>query len=361
MGGRRRIATYDLVRLVAISLVVLIHVLSPFWGAGALVLGDLDLVRIFSRSIRFVVPLFVMVTGALSWTRGESASSGGAGGSGWGAFLLRRLRGVLVPYVVWSMIFMQLARPIWPLSIGAFDGVVSDLLLGTAWYHLYFVPVILGVYLLAPAASLIYRRAGAVVVMLISLGLGIVVPAEAARLGMQGRLFVDVVVLVTSYLPFAGLGAWYESMRGSVRWRSIERYAWLPLLLGGLALRVWFGALRPWPADPYVSAGVGVLLNVVQCFGLLGLLRVVADGVPKVTGLATGLAPLVYGVYLTHPLLVKAAVPLVIDGPMPPAVWVIFMWPAIAAVSFIAVRWASRYSALWWLHGVSPASARSAN
>gem|GEM_PF-5951534 len=73
-GMGERIVEYDLIRVVAIMLVVLIHVLSPFFNAGAVMLGELDVVKLLSREIRFVVPMYVVLTGVLVWGRAAESA-----------------------------------------------------------------------------------------------------------------------------------------------------------------------------------------------------------------------------------------------------------------------------------------------
>lgn len=264
---------------------------------------------------------------------------------------------MLVPYLVWSAFFM-LFTPVNELaSPESMRLALRGVVLGSTWYHLYFVPIILGVYALTPVASVALRRmgtSGGAVVFLLSLVVGIVTPVEVARSGLQDRAFMALVVLIASYLPYAALGAWYSTVRSSSWGLALAQRGWVPLLVAGAVLRGWFGAVVPWPTTPYAAVVLAVCMNLLQCLALLLLARVLAERWPHRARLATPWASVVLGVYLAHPLLIKLLYPLVDNGILPPAVWVATVWPAVTVACFTGVRALSKYRSLRWVHGVAP-------
>ncbi len=339
-----RVVEYDLIRVLSIALVVLIHVLSPFYGNGAIVLSGVDVVKLLSREIRFVVPMYVVLTGALVWTRPSTTIRG------WTEFFVRRARTVLVPYVVWSSVFVLI-----PVVGGsaAFPGVrtmLRHLLLGSAHYHLYFVPIILGVYALAPVASWVWRTLGGGVVFVLSIVAGIAVPLAIGDLD-QSAVF-QAAELVATFLPYAGTGALYAVLRKDPRWQAVERWAWPLILVGGLVVRAWFGAVVPWPGDPAQVLALAVVMNVLQCIAFLGMARYIAKRWPSFAARSVPWAPVVLGVYLAHPLLLRVLMPLLDRGILPAFPWAVLAWTVVTLTSFVAMRRLSRYRGLWWVHGV---------
>src|SRR5512141_972917 len=87
----------DLIRVVAIYLVVIVHVsgqLTNIWGeipADQWLLAD-----IYGGIARICVPLFFMISGCLLLPRAESL----------GTFYRKRIPKLLIPLIVWSLIYV---------------------------------------------------------------------------------------------------------------------------------------------------------------------------------------------------------------------------------------------------------------
>lgn len=345
VGGR--VAEYDLVRVVSISLVILIHVIAPFVGPEAVALGGVGPVALLSRLLRFAVPAFIMLTGALVWTRP------GGGGGGWRRFYGRRTASVVVPYLVWSAVFIVVGALLDIRAPGSVRSIARGLLLGTTWYHLYFVPAVLGIYVLAPVASALFKRSVTLLLAAATVA-GIVVPTMIAQRGLAGSAPFALVSLVCAYLPYAASGAWYASVRGSGWWTRVERWGWPLFLAAGLGLRVWYTLLDTPLVSGYVVAVVTILMNVLPTLGVLGLARRLVERSPRVASRAVALAPAVFGVYLVHPLGLLALERLaahLLSQPAPVWLWAPIVWTALTVAAFALVGRAVAYPRLWWLHG----------
>lgn len=355
-GGRTtdRLPEYDLVRIISIALVVLIHVIAPFVRPEGAALGGVGPVALLSRLLRFAVPAFIMLTGALVWTRPV-----GGGRDGWWRFFSRRGAAVAVPYLFWSAVFIAVGVLLDVRSLGSFKSILRGLALGTTWYHLYFVPVVLGMYALAPLASALYRRsvlfllAGAVT-------LGIFVPAAIADRGLVESAPFALVSLVCAYLPYAAIGAWYARVRTSAWWTVTERWCWPAFLVVGLGLRVWFTLLDAPPESRYVVTGLTIAMNVLPSLGVLGVARVIVAASSRAASGAVAWAPVVFGVYLVHPLVLLAlerTAARFSDGLLPVWIWAPVAWPLVTVMSAALARVLVRHRSLWWLHGVVSRSA----
>lgn len=348
-GARSRVAGYDLVRVMAAALVVLIHVMAPYAGSAGGRPGDAAFASAISEALRFAVPTFVLLTGALVWTRDPH-------GTGWRSFYIRRVRTLVVPYIAWSAIFLALRLSTLPATSDPPGEVLRGLVLGAHWYHLYFIPAILGVYAVAPVASAILKThphlllAGACVV-------GIVVPIAVSREGLEGVVGFALLSLVCRFLPYAAVGAWYVSVRASAQTRAFERRYWIVALTLGIAMR-W---VQP-EGDPlwtrYVIAAIYLVGNSCAALGLLWLARLVVDWDTRVATWSHRLAAATLGVYLGHPLLLHVLEPLLTRGlgGVPPLwIQVVMVWPAVTALSFALVGAAVRSGRLRWMHGTSSA------
>jgi len=146
-GRKETILWIDLIRLVAIFLVVMIHVsgqLTNVWGKipeDQWIIAD-----IYGGIARVAVPLFFMISGYLLLPRSESL----------GAFYAKRMTKILIPLVVWSLIYLGWYCGGHPNTCT--PSLAWDLLLrqGT-YYHLWFLYSLLSIYLILPVLRLMIR------------------------------------------------------------------------------------------------------------------------------------------------------------------------------------------------------------
>jgi len=137
----------DLIRVVAIFLVVLIHVsgqLTTVWGkipTNQWIIAD-----IYGSIARIAVPLFFMISGYLLLPRSESLS----------VFYIKRMTRILIPLIVWSLIYLGWYCGNHPNTCT--PGLAWDLLLvqGT-YYHLWFLYSLISIYLILPALRLMIK------------------------------------------------------------------------------------------------------------------------------------------------------------------------------------------------------------
>ena len=142
----------ELLRAFAAIAVVMIHVLGPYRSLlGVIPEADWTAAISFNAFSRWAVPVFIMITGALMLadTRPFNLHY----------YLSRRVSKVLVPFLVWSVVYAFLAglgfdngqitydlTPVWPL--------LERLPSKATWYHLgfyyYFVPLYLFIPFLTP-------------------------------------------------------------------------------------------------------------------------------------------------------------------------------------------------------------------
>ncbi len=99
----------------------------------------------------FSIPVFVMISGALLLddARRESA----------GQFYRRRMFRVGIPLVVWTVVYLLVRRFIDHETLSA-GSVVQLILAGDPYYHLWFLYMIFGLYLITPALRTFVRYAG---------------------------------------------------------------------------------------------------------------------------------------------------------------------------------------------------------
>ena len=156
-SGQARLGALDICRGLAILVVLFIHVsghflpvlhpakspVPPTWAWYAL--------AILNQDGQWAVPCFLMLSAfvnALSLARGNNL----------GRYAKRRVQTALVPYVLWSGVYIIVDTF---LSHRPFPGpihIAKLLLTGTAHFHLYFFVLVLEMYVLLPLLVPLFQR-----------------------------------------------------------------------------------------------------------------------------------------------------------------------------------------------------------
>lgn len=136
-----RLVWLDWMRVAACFMVMVVHCTEPFYlgGEGSLILTQSDAfwASLFDSLVRSCVPLFIIASSYLQLPSRYTA----------GEFFRRRTVRILVPFVVWALVYACL----WGEPI---DNLKSLLLnFNYAAGHLWFVYMLVGVYLLIPLLS----------------------------------------------------------------------------------------------------------------------------------------------------------------------------------------------------------------
>ena len=140
MSGNNRIVFLDYLRVIACFMVMVVHACECFYfgddgGLRFDSAGDAFWVTWIDSAVRACVPLFVMASSYLLFPVTKPT----------GEFFKRRFARVVVPFVIWCVLY------VW-----RFDGKPVDCLFNfpmATGGHLWFVPMLLGLYLLMPLLS----------------------------------------------------------------------------------------------------------------------------------------------------------------------------------------------------------------
>lgn len=263
----------DWMRVTACLMVMTVHSTEPFYlgGEGSLILTQTDArwVSLFDTFVRACVPLFVVASSYLQFPLHYST----------GQFLKRRVIRVVVPFVVWTLVYaLYWGEPA--------DNLRSLLLnFNYAAGHLWFVYMLLGLYLLMPMLS-----------------------PWAERVGKRELQFYLLLCFLTTLLPLlrAGYGdtppviygptgipnpARYP-LWGEASWNAYGLFYYFSGFLGymllGLYLRRFVGELS-WRRTLAIGLPAWLVGFAICYFGFLWAVEADAKGLFPVEG-PTGLA-----------------------------------------------------------------------
>jgi surface polysaccharide O-acyltransferase-like enzyme len=290
----------DLIRAVATVLVVLLHTAAvlarhgPGRGAAAFWAGNS-----FDSLARPAVPLFVLLSGwmLLAPPRREESI---------GRFLWRRLGRVGLPLVVWSLVAVG-----WVAArdhqAANWAGFPRQLLNGPVFYHLWYVYVLLGLYLVIPILRPLAATASQAL-RWYTLGLWFVWSSVLPLWAWWGGPHVAIpVVVVSTYVGYLLAGFWLAGIRASRRTR-------LELLLLIVLTTIWtIAATARLTGTDTLNPGLygyempNVLVMSVGWFVLLTQAEPAAWVArhPRWLAVVRVVAATSYGVYLVHPFILN--------------------------------------------------------
>ena len=132
---RRRVIYFDILRIVAIFFVVFVHLAAQHWADVDVSSRAWFAFNLYCTTGKWSVPIFVMISGALFLGRDVSISS----------ILKKNVARIATVFLFWSACYalVDLVFRHAPLSV-----VLSQLI--TGHYHLWFLYMIVGLYLLIP-------------------------------------------------------------------------------------------------------------------------------------------------------------------------------------------------------------------
>jgi len=137
---KQRLIHFDLLRILACFSVIMLHSAAQFWYILPMDSFDWWVVHSYNSMVRFGVPVFVAISGALflAPTREISIRK----------LYTRNILRMILLYVVWSVIYGIFDCCNWEGVPVTFDGLLFEIFQGR--YHLWYIPMIIGLYMLLP-------------------------------------------------------------------------------------------------------------------------------------------------------------------------------------------------------------------
>jgi surface polysaccharide O-acyltransferase-like enzyme len=141
-------------RLISMFAVIVLHTASPLlFGYKSVPLNDWLTGDVYNALVRFAVPVFVMITGALLLHREYGLKD----------FLKKRIGRLILPFLFWSLVYVAyrlyneeftFTGHLWP----DVKFVLNQLKSG-AYYHLWYVYLLIGLYLFIPVLGKFVQHA----------------------------------------------------------------------------------------------------------------------------------------------------------------------------------------------------------
>ena len=109
--------------------------------------------NVYYSALRWATPIFIMLSGSVMLTPGRVESTAG--------FLRKRMNRILPPFAFWSVLYLlyQYRGNIWDDNLPPWREVFNKVVFEDVYYHLWFIPMIIGLYLLTPIFQIFIRHA----------------------------------------------------------------------------------------------------------------------------------------------------------------------------------------------------------
>jgi len=295
----------DVVRVLTFAAVVLVHAISITNGASRNA-AAVGMLTHFTREVFFALTGFVLI-----YTQSNRPLHTGK-------FLWHRCSLVFVPYVLWTLIYIEFTQQQWPTTGAWWHNAGYRLLTGTAEFHLYFLLVTLQIYLVFPLFLRLIRATEGhhAALFVAALGWELAVTWALHGPGDRSSGFPRAIVdwsyaLFPSYLFYVVAGA--LAAVHLPRWQQFaDRHRWTSvwfLALAGIAT-LWVEHIQaPHIADlthaTEVLQPVMVLWSIAVAFALytLGSAWVSRRRSRRAIAMLEEASLISFGVYLLHPLL----------------------------------------------------------
>ena len=283
----------DYMRVIACLAVIIVHITAI--GTTDYIQGSLPhiIILILNRSLKFTTPVFIFLSGVTSFYSYRKKEFE------YLPFIKKRMVKVLIPYIVWCVIYYAVYMEkrlygFYPFDMQDFMDKVFN---GTMSYHLYFVIIIVQMYIVGPVFYKLLKKSGNRVAILIISSIITALCAEFIRYENSDRLFLK-------YMFFFMLGI-YVTLEYDRYTSWINKHKALISALYVVCAAV-YTAVSYYNLSIYV--GVWFLFSVVSVFFvyLVGLVmkKLMKNIYPfvKLFGQSS------YYIYLMHPLVLTLMV-----------------------------------------------------
>lgn len=258
--------SYDILRILAAFSVVMLHSAAQFWYGLDVKSSEWIIANSYDSVVRFGVPVFVMLSGAI-FLDGEYQLN------------IKRLYRhnilrLMILYIVWSCAYGLLDCTRFDIHALQIQDVMKEILSGR--YHLWYLPMIVGIYMLLPVLRSWIKSAEKknleyFLILFFVLQIGrLTIRALTKRDEINFILNLADVDMVCGYIGYFVWGYYLVHVGITAKIRKILYLLFVPSIL----LNIMLGNLLAWKAgmpvaDIYDSFGLFTFIIVTVMFDFI--------------------------------------------------------------------------------------------
>ena len=302
VGVGARYTNIEILRIVASFMVVMLHVSANKWYGLDAELSEWAVLNLYDSAVRSCVPLFFMMSGMLFLNREKMTPLS--------KVLNSSVLKLLVVYIFWALLYAVDTIGVRELFAGqsSYKELVGLLVEGK--YHLWFLPVMIGIYLLMPVMFAIkeYKNGKYVFYTLILFFVFAILLPTIRQIPVETNYLVEILGKVRYELSgFSGyfLLGYYLSKRDYSKTRKSVLLILLVLIIGGATAIGRAHAIgQGEPSDIlYGYMMLPVFLEAILIFVVFLKIKPNISG--RASKIITTISKCTLGIYLIHPFLIE--------------------------------------------------------
>lgn len=285
----QRTFSFDVLRAVALFLVVLVHT-HPFFNQVGTSTWPQTVLFFFAK---LGVPLFVLLSGALLLSKNESTE----------VFYKKRLQKILLPWMVWACVYLLYKYAAGILEFTSITSFLKELItvfLSDFW----FMPMIVGIYILTPYIRTWIQNKVPLHFVLVTwfclTSLAPLIYLSPLFPGSSSSGLLTVVSSFTGYFVFGwfALQSWTKKISSSVLFVIIALSAIIYSLFSKVFVateHLLFFATQDYFSPPIVAASIALFILMTR--------HVASNPSTSIQNIIEKVSTSGYGIFLSHVLI----------------------------------------------------------
>ena len=306
---RKRILWIDIIRIIAVLLVILIHNVNSvlyYWGKRPFINGaDTSwwITGVAYKSLATVcVPLLFMISGYLLLSAKDSIF----------VFLRKRLTKILIPLFAWSIIYM-IWEGVFPeigFTLKNIKFAIRSILEGPVHFHLWFLYTLVALYLITPIFRKFVQSASRDDVLYF-MGLWFFASVALDLVGVLKNIQIELFsqTFISGYLGYY-LAGYYLGKREYSRKETLSALAIVLIMIFGKTLWTYRLAYDNGSFDTYLFEYINwhtFISSLASFIALKGLAQLYATKLShSATAAIVSLSRNTFGIYLIHVIIWRA-------------------------------------------------------
>lgn len=328
---RERNISLDITRIIAIFAVVMIHVSGVFVSSTDSTTSEFFWGTFFDSVSHFGAPLFFMVSGVLMLDEKRNVQIK--------TLITKNIKNIVMLFFFWSIVHYIVYSITLPLLNGAsldLSNAFTTILSGH--YHMWFLYVIIGLYLITPFLREFVRKENKTLLLLF---FTVAILTQFLKPVIEGLSLIvdDFSVLVTfienfhleffgAYVTYYILG-WYLT-NFDIKKKSIVYCCGIASLI----LTIVYVYITKDHTNAYSNDNLFILLYTVAIFLLLKSLGNKWSPGVKIKKVIEALSKLSFGVYITH-VIILTVVAKILEFIENPFIYIIACFCSVVSVAFV--------------------------
>lgn len=333
-GGR--VVYADVLRIFATFAVIIMHVSASVWNVEPVRSLSWQMCNVYESLVRWAVPVFVMISGVFLLNPDKELSAGKV----YKKYVLR----VVIAIAVWGLFYrctdIAISKFIRHKEISRNAAIVEllEIPFGTAWFHLWYLYMIIGLYVMTPIYRVFTRTAGkkeACYLLAVFAIAGICLPfVKKMLLGIHPRLNLNLSVVETmNYTGYFFAGYYLSKAHFSKRQMRLIFVAGI-LSVAITAVGTSFVSIRAGKGVElfYENMSPVTMMEAVMVFVLVKSVWEERPLSQRCTRIVTELSSCTFGIYLLHAFMIRLCDMAGLTTFMSPAISI----PLVSVIVFIA-------------------------